>query len=399
MLELLAKFILWRYKPKIIVVMGNIGKTCSQEAIFSVLQKKFRTKRNQGEFEGKRDVIFNILGLENFKKNAFIACLNFLKILVFSKNYPQVFIFEVGIKKPGDSKYLEKLKPEIAVVTAIGEIPVNIEFFAGSKSMALQKFKVLENLPHWGYAVLNYDDETVREMKEEIGAHCLTFGFQAGADLRASDVSQHFLPGNLERSGLNFKLNFNGNIVPIWILGTYGKPQVYAALAASAVGLILKLNLIEVSQALLKEYKSPPGRMTLEKGIKHTWILNDSYEVSPASMMSALQTLDELDSEGRKIAVLGDMMGIGKYTEHSHRAVGEAASKFADLLFCIGPRAKFIADEATKRGFSKEKIFELNSADEAGKVIQNEIKEGDLILIKGSKEIKLEKIVEEIKSF
>ncbi len=395
MLKFLAKLTILRYKPKIILVVGTIGKTCAKEAIFCVLSKRFRAKRNKEKFDKEKDLIFNILGLEDFWRRPIFAIFSFLRILIFDKSYPEFFIFEARIRKPGDSKYFERLKPIVVVVTIFGEIPANVEFFAGPKSMALQKFKILEGLPHFGYAVLNYDDETVREMKEEIKAHSLTFGFQEGADLRASDIVHHFYPDNPNSAGINFKLHFRGNIVPIWLRGVYGKPQVYAALSAVAVGLIFGLNLIEISEAL-KEYKSPASRLTLHEGIKSTWILDDSCEASPASMISALQVLEELETNGRKVVVLGDIIGIGKYTEHAHRTVGEFASKFVDLLFCIGPRAKFIADEAENRGFLKDKVFEFIEADEAKKIIQKEIKTGDLILIKGSEKAEMKKIIDEI---
>jgi len=394
MLRLLAKFILWRHKPRVVVVTGNIGKTCAKEAIFCVLAKKFRVKKNlafpPGDFEPtERDIIFNILGS---------SLANFLKTLFFPGNYPEIFVFEIELSAFNFPKYFKFLRPEVVVVTALGEIPARVEFFAGPKSQALQNFKVkvLKNLPSFGHVVLNYDDETVREIKEEIGSHSLTFGFQEGADLTASDIFHQFLPENFKNSGLNFKLNFDGSAVPIWLHQVYGKLHIYSALAAAAVGLIFKLNLIEVSQAL-KEYKSPVLQMTLEKGVKRTWLLNDVLKASPASMFNSLLVLKELESGGRKVAVLGDMLGVGKYTEQAHRTIGESASKFLDLLFCVGSRAKFIADEAVKRGFPKEKIFEFNTSEEAGKIIQNEIKEGDLILIKGSKEMEMEKIVKEIK--
>jgi len=396
MLKILAKFVLLRYKPKIILVAGTIGKTCAKEAIFCVLSKHFRIKRNKEKFDKRNDLILNILGLEDFKRNPFLALGSFLKILFFDKNYPEILIFEARIKKPGDSKYFENLKPLVVVVTIFGEIPAQVEFFAGPKSMALQKFKILESVPHFGYAILNYDDETVREMKEEIRAHSLTFGFQEGADLRATDIIQQFPADSLENAGINFKLHFRGNIVPIWLHHVYGRPQVYAALAAAAVGLVFKLNLIEISEAL-KGYESPLSRMTLEKGIKQAWILDDSCESSPASMISGLKTLKDLKNEGRKIAVLGDMLGIGKYTEQAHRTIGEFCSDFLDSLFCIGPRAKFIADEIIKRGFQKEKVFSFDTAEEAKKIVQREIKSGDFILIKGSDRDEMGKVIEEIR--
>jgi len=396
MSELLAKFILWKQKPRIVVVTGNIGKTCTREAIFSVLKTKFRVKRNQDGRNERRDIIMNILGMENFNKNPFGATFGFLKAVFSSGGYPEIFIFETGIRKPGDVNKFKFLKPEIVVVAALGEIPAYIEFFDGPKELASQNFKTLEKLPHFGYAILNYDDETVREMGDIINAHTLTFGFQEGADFVVSDMSQNFSEENLKSSGTTFKLNHDGHSVPVWLYQVYGKSQVYAALAAAVIGSIFKMNLIETSEAL-KNYKSPFGRMTLDEGVKATWIINDYYEASPNSTISALQTLKDFCCKQRKIAVLGDMIGIGKYTEHAHRIVGEACSKFLDMLFCVGPRAKFIADEAITRGLPSERVFEFDSAQEAGMIVQKLMRKGDLILVKGSREMQMEKVIEEIK--
>lgn len=161
------------------------------------------------------------------------------------------------------------------------------------------------------------------------------------------------------------------------------------------------MNLVEISEAL-HEYVPPPGRLRLLEGIKHSFILDDTYNAAPESMRAALETLNMLPAR-RKIAALGDMLEIGQYTEQAHRAIGDRAADFVDLLFSVGPRAKFIADEAMIRGIEKDgrilkrdQVFMCDDAASAGRALDQLIREGDLILVKGSQGMRMERIVEEI---
>ena len=163
------------------------------------------------------------------------------------------------------------------------------------------------------------------------------------------------------------------------------------------MGIVLDLNLVEISQGL-KNYQSLPGKMRLIKGIKNSWILDDSESATVFSMVEAIEILGEVQEFKRKIAVLGDVVGIGKYTIEAHEAIGERVAKNANLLFTFGQRAKFIAQGAIQKGMALEKIFQFDTAEEGKIRLQDEIKEGDLILVDGSKEMEMGKIVEEIKS-
>jgi len=254
-------------------------------------------------------------------------------------------------------------------------------------------------LPFFGYLLLNFDDETVREIKNETKAHPLTFGFGLKSDLRATDIILTRFP----ELGTNFKINYEGNIVPIWLKGLFGKANIYAALAGAAVGETLGLNLVEVSEAL-KSYQGLSGKMRLIKGIKKSQILDSSASASPLSVLEDLEILRKIDAPinsegkpGRKIAVLGDILGIGKYTIEAHEALGEKIKGCADLLFTVGPRAKFFAQGAQRKGMPEEKIFQFDDIKKAGLSLQNEISEGDLILVDGSREMQMSEIVEEIK--
>jgi len=343
MLNFISKIKILFQKPKVVVVVGN-GRQTTREAIFQVLNQHFKV--------GKEVLIFET-NLESFDE---------IKFLIANSSLP------------------------VLVITHFGDIPPDKVFFAGERGD--EKIRALSKaMPARGYLVLNFDDETVREIKDETNLKETTFGFQENADFRATDIKLD--------TGTNFKVNYRGNIVPIWLDGLFGKEQIYAALATASVGSIFNLNLVAISQAL-KKYQSLPGKMRVIEGIKHSRILDDSQSATVSSMIEAIETLGIIPGYTRKVAVLGDVMGVGKYTIEAHEAIGERVAKKADLLFTFGSRAKFIAQGAQNKGMPLEKIFQFDIIDEGKLKLQDEIREGDLILVDGSKEMEMDKIVKEI---
>jgi len=344
-MSLLNKIKFLLTKPKVVIVLGGAKET-AKEAISQVLKPHFKV--------GK-------------------------EILIIDQ----------------DSKFFIKhSRLPILVVTHVGEYYPDKEFFAGDIAQVAEIAKLAEMLPAHSYLILNFDDETVRELKNKSKAHPLTFGFGIRADIKASDLV-------LTKEGTNFKINYQGNIVPVWLEKLFGKEQVYAGLCAAAVGQVLNLNLVEISEAL-KSYQSPPGKMHLIEGIKHSWLLDNSGATSVFSVTEALGVLGKIDpppgpsgGQGRKLAVLGDILGIGKYTIEAHEAIGEQVAKTADLLFTFGSRAKFIAEGAQRKGMALEKIFQYDTVEEGKISLQNEIREGDFILIAGIKE-EMQKIIKEV---
>jgi len=337
------KFIL--KKPKVVIVTGE-GRNCAKEAIYQVLKQYFKIDK-------------------------------------------EILIFETDLKEIEKFKFfVNKSSLPILVVTQVGDIPFDKDFFAGEREKTLAIRKLAKVMPAYGFLILNFDDETVREIKDETNLKEITFGFQEGADFQATDIKLN--------TGTNFKINYKGNIVPVWLEKLFSKEQVYSALVATAVGTIFDLNLVEISQAL-KNYQSLPGKMKLIEGIKHSWILDDSESATVFSMSEAIEILVKIQGFKRKIAVLGDVIGIGKYTIEAHEAIGERVAKNSDLLFTFGPRAKFIAQGATQKGMAFEKIFQFDTIEEGKLKLQEEIKEGDLVLVDGSKEMGMAEIVEEIK--
>jgi len=334
-------------KPKAVLISGN-GRETAKEAIFKVCSRHFRV--------GK-----------------------------------EIIIYDDSDKDAGF--FIKKSRLPILAVSRIGEYHPEKEFFTGEISEAREIEKLANLLPSRGYLILNFDDETVRDLKNKSIAHPITFGFGARADMRASDIVLTQFPA----LGTNFKINYEGNIVPCWLENIFGKDNIYAALAASSIGLALGLNLVKASQAL-KDFKGLPGTMQLMPGIKNSRILDDSENASPLSMLESLGILKEINGVQRKIAVLGDMIGVGKYAIEAHEAVGERVKNSADLLFAVGDRAKFFVQGAIAKGMAEDRIFQFDGAVSAAKALQSEIKEGDLILIDGSKEMGMIEVVKEIKA-
>lgn len=351
MINIFSKIKYFLTKPKVIVVTGTAQKSAAQ-AIIQVLQRSFR------------------LGKE-------------------------IMVFEFGSEKIKDLTFLLKNSAlPIVVATHAGEYYPEKEFFAAAESQVSDTAELAKILPTRAHLLLNFDDETVRAIKDKARANVLTFGFGARAGIQASDVVLTQLPA----LGTNFKINYQGNIVPVWLPNLFGKEYIYAALAAVAVGEVLDLNLVEIS-ASLKSYQGLPGkgRMKLIEGVKNTLVLDDSESASSLSMAEGLDILKKVETTGRKIAVLGDIIGLGQYVPETHEALGENVRASADLLFTVGPRAKFYAEGAKKKGMPDDKIFSFGEAVEAGLALQKEMKEGDLILVDGSKEIQMGKIIQEIR--
>ena len=236
---------------------------------------------------------------------------------------------------------------------------------------------------------MNFDDESIRETKNNRFARSLTFGFASKADIRATDL----VLTNLPNMGINFKINYQGSTVPVWLERTFGKEQIYSALAAAAAGEFLGLNLVEISEAL-KYYRSIPGKMRLIPGIKNSWVLDNSAGDSIFLTIEAIDVLGKIHLErGRKIAVLE----IGKLASNNQKDVWEKAVKTTDLLFTVGKNEVLFTDEAFEKVMPENKVFRLDGAKEVSVALKKEIKENDLVLVDGSEEISMMDIVEEIK--
>lgn len=392
----LAQKTIQKYDPGIIAITGSVGKTSTKMAIYSVLQGVRKVRVAHGNFNNEIGVPLTILGDWNESGGAWFWCkviISSLWKLIIPSEYPEILILEYAIDRPGDMKYLLDIaKPQIGIITAIGDVPVHVEYFLNKDALIREKSRLIEYIPVHGFAILNADDSVVMNMKEHTRAHIMTFGFSEKSEVRITNFEHRYIDG--KPVGVLFKLNYGGSFVPVRIDGIFSKAQIYACGAATAIGLMFGLNLVRIAENL-QGYKAIRGRMNVVKGIKDTIILDDSYNAAPLAMWNAIQTLGEIKAK-RRVAILGDMLEIGKYSLEVHEAIGERIAEYADYLITVGPRARFIGDSAIRHGLSEKKVVGFERAENAIEPVVDLIRKDDVILIKGSHSIGLERVVERI---
>jgi UDP-N-acetylmuramoyl-tripeptide--D-alanyl-D-alanine ligase len=359
-----------KYKPGIIGITGNVGKTSTKEMIFSVLKSERRVRCPSKSFNNEIGLPLAILGeWENTGRFFFwlsVLWRSIYQLLIKNKSYPDLLVLEYGIDKPGDMSYLlEIAKPSVGVFTAMSDIPVHVEFFSGPEAVFREKSKLITHLPATGFAVLNADNDLILSLCSQMRAHTVTFGFSEKADVRITNFENKL---DIKTGGISFKLNYGGSLVPVRLEGVFGKGMAYSAAASAAVGLIFGINLIKIAESLAN-YQPPSGRMRFIKGIRESIIIDDTYNASPLAMKEALDVLSNLKAK-RKIAVLGDMLELGKYTFEGHEMIGRLAAKIVDVLFTIGIRGKLIAESARRAGLRTDQIFHFESINELSRVLQ-----------------------------
>lgn len=400
-IQYLEKILRWmaiitikKYHPSIVGITGSVGKTSTKEAVFTVLSQKFRTRKSEKNYNNEIGIPLSIIGARSGKRSLWKWLAVFVKwlfIIIFPVKYPEVLVLEMGVDRPGDMKYLTSFIPvDVAILTNISSS--HLEFFKSVDHIAKEKGKLIESLSEKGTAILNTDDEKVLDMKNKTRSDVITFGL-GKADVGASLVDFNYSDNKL--SGISFKLNYKGRTVPIRLRHVLAYHQIHAILAGISSGIAFKINLVDIA-ASLRNFFPPAGRMNLISGIRGSFIIDDTYNASPASAEAALNVIGKIQAAG-KIAVMGDMLELGKDMENGHR---ETARKIFQVnpkfVFTVGDRMKMADEELMSLGYPKNRIFHFSNPVPAGKKLQEKIGEGDLILIKGSQAMRMEKIVREV---
>ncbi len=397
-LRYLAKLILWRYKPLIIGVTGSVGKTSTKEAIYTVLRKKFRVERNIFNLNTEIGMPLTIIRGKDAKRNILLWFYNFFHtfwLFIFkTKAYPEILVLEMSEDVPGMIKYLVDLaQPKIGVVTIIGDPPVHLEYYKNINQLIEEISYLPQSLSCDGVIILNADNQLVLDFKDKTVAEVFSYGFSENSDVKITEYKL-INTENLENIGMNFRLESSGSFVPVRIEGVFGKGQIYALAAAAAVGLSLDMNLIEISEAM-KDYKIVRGRTKFMPGINNSWLLDDSYNACPDSVRVALDLLKEVPAK-RKIVALGDMKELGVNSNQAHIEIGKDIANVAEVFIAIGEEMVF-AKQIIDDEYSDIETFWFKDSQEAKTPIKKIIKKGDLILIKGSRAMEMEKITEELR--
>lgn len=359
-LQQIARF--WRQKLKLEVVgiTGSVGKSTTKEAVADVLEQRYRTLRNEGNMN-------NEIGLP-------------LTILRATEQHERA-VLEMGFYVSGEISFLcEIAHPRIGIVTNVGT--VHAERAGSQEAIAHGKSELVQALPQDGVAILNYDDPWVRAMAEKTPARVFFYGKSAQAHLWVDRIE------GLGLRGMRFCMHYDGQEVPLQI-PALGYPAVDTALRAAAAGLAEGLTWDKVKRGLVSGRTTL--RMTASRNGRGALILDDTYNAAPESTLAALNLL--ADMNGRRVAVLGDMLELGPYEEDGHIQVGKRTAEVVEELVTVGKRAHTIARVARQQGLPAERITEYSDSRQAAEVLKSRFEDGDVVLVKGSRGIRMETIV------
>ena len=361
-LQQVATFWRWQHDVRVIGITGSVGKTTTKELAAAVLARRYVTLKSEASYN-------NEIGLP-------------LTLMHLTDEHERV-VLEMGMYDVGEISDLARIaQPHVGVVTIIG--PVHLERAGTIDRIVKAKMELVEALPPApnGVAILNYDDERVRGMAQATRARVFHYGLSPEADLWADNIE------GLGLDGIRFQLHHGDETLHVKF-PLLGRHSVHTALRASAVGLVEGMNWQEIIEGL--RGPSAQLRLVAVPGPEGATILDDTYNASPASSIAALNLLDELD--GRKIAVLGDMLELGDYTQEGHEKVGMRALDVADVLIAVGPLGRIIGETALRWGMPADRvhIFERNA--EVIALLEGMITGDDVVLVKGSRALGMEEIV------
>ena len=361
----LQRIAAWRRSQRpncsVIGITGSVGKTTTKEAVAAVVAQRYETLKSPGNYNNEIGLPLTLLQIEARHRRA---------------------VLEMSMYALGEIALLARLaRPRVGVVTNVQ--PIHLERLGSMERIAQAKAELVEALPSDGVAVLNGDDPYVRAMATRTQARrVLTFGLTSQNELWADRIESR----GLEGTTLRFHHQGQGVDLETPMLG---KHSAWAALAAAGVGLVEGLSWDEIIAGL--QQPVGPLRMVIRPGISQTMILDDTYNAGPSSTIAALDFLATLP--GRPVAVLGDMMELGAYEMEGHLQVGRRAGQIARLLVTVGPRARAIAQGAREVGLPVQDICNVDSQAEAIACLQARLRPGDVVLVKGSRSMAMDKIV------
>ena len=347
-------------------VTGSVGKTTTVSALYAVLSQKYKTITTTPNLDPILNIPQTLLKLNPSIKKV---------------------ILEMGCEYPGEIDfYLRLVKPKYVVVTKISY--AHSKFLGDINQIMEEKGKLVEGLPEDGVAVLNYDDVNSQKLADKCRGRVYYFGM----DSKNCTV----WAGNIKFENFQTVFELNLGVERIQVkLKLLGEHQVYSALAAATMGVILDIPLMKIKKAL-ELIEPTPHRLEILTGPFGSTIIDDTYNSSPQAVEAAIDTLVKLPSK-RKILVLGEMRELGKYSEHFHRAVAQKIYKEKiDYIFLGGGEANFIADELNSLGFWEEKMeINLSNSQIVSRLLKI-LEKGDICLIKGSRAVRLDEVVKRI---
>ena len=359
-LQQIARF--WRRKLpnlRVVGITGSVGKSTTKETVAEVLSLRYRTLKSPGNLN-------NEIGLP-------------LTILRLGTGYDRA-VLEMGFYVPGEIQFLcDIAQPQMGVVSNVGT--VHAERAGSQEAIFRGKSELPASLPADGVAILNFDDQWVRKMEEKTKARVFFYGLSPEAHLWADQIE------GLGLDGIRFRMHYGKEIIHMRV-PMIGRHSIHTALRAAAVGLNDGISWQEILEGL--SHGHTQLRLVAARNETGALILDDTYNAAPESMLAALNLLDELD--GRKIAVLGDMLELGPYERQGHEMVGMRAAQVAKVLITLGTRGHMIAEAARRAGMKASAIMEYEDIAPIIDWLTKNLNSNDAVLIKGSHGLRMDRI-------
>lgn len=394
-LAALSRGIIHKYRPQIVMITGSVGKTSTKDAVAAMLGAHTRLRASEKSYNSEFGVPFTIIGVKNPWTSLFAWAEVFceaLRLLLFPSIYPKTLVLEVGADRPGDlAKILRIATPDAVVVTRLPDVPVHVEAYATPEAVRQEEFAPAYALVPGAPLILSSRDMYAREMAKNTQARVTLFGFSDDADVHIEEPTVAF---EAERPvGMHATATVQGETYRLMARGALGRPQILAPAAALATAVALSVPLSEALEGLSR-YIPPAGRGRLLEGSKHSVIVDETYNASPAAVEEALVTLSLLPHASRRIAVLGDMLELGRYSREEHERIGALAAKYADMLIAVGIRSRAMCSAALAAGMPEDHVHCFDSATQAAEYLSRAHEEGDILMIKGSQSMRMERIAE-----
>jgi len=395
-----ARGIVRKYRPKIVMITGSVGKTSTKDAIAAVLDSRFYIRASEKSYNSEFGVPLTIIGAKNPWTNT-AAWANVLSealaLLLLPNHYPKVLVLEVGADRPGDlARILKIATPDVVVVTRLPEMPVHVEAYVTPAAVREEEFAPAYALAPGCPLIVSADDEFARALAAPLQAHCTTYGVSPDADVRIVTDGPLLEEGTV--CGMEGKIAAGGKEYRVPVKGALGRPQLLAPAAAIAVGLAMDMTAEEAIQGV-KGYEPPAGRGRLIAGKSGSLLLDDSYNASPTAVeeaLTSLQIIHNVQRGSRRIAVLGDMLELGRYSREEHARIGESAAGKCDVLVAVGVRSRSMAEAARQAGMAEDCVYTFDTSIEAAALLTGILQEGDVVLIKGSQSMRMERVAESL---
>jgi UDP-N-acetylmuramoyl-tripeptide--D-alanyl-D-alanine ligase len=400
-----SELVLNKFKPRVIAITGNVGKTTTKDFVYCVLRSAGNVRAAEKSQNSEFGVCLTILGEKNAWNNpaAWFKLLTagFLKEYLGNlagKKYPKKLILEVGADHSGDIKHITSfVKPDVVVLTAFQKTPTHGEFFQTIEQHIREKKYLVDAIKTGGTIVYNADDEVMNKMARSVeglkDVKLISFGKSEGANVRISD-SKNIYDSEQEVLGTRMKLSVVGETLEVDLIGVLGEAQNYSLAAAVAVGMTEGLDLQIMGDSIKNNFAPTPSRMRILRGINGSKLLDDSYNASPVAVENAVTVLQNTFVKGKKIVVLGHMAELGDKTRDSHIEQAKNIASVADVIIFSGRYNEYYLEGVRQAKFPAEKIFLAGNAREVNKIIaeNNLLKENDLLFVKGSQSARLENV-------